>query len=65
MTEKEVMIKRAEREIKATDIRERLINEMSTEEKIKILFAHFIRNARPEDVIKIGDEFLRKISFKR
>lgn len=59
MTEKEVMIKRAEREIKATDIRERLMNEMSTEEKIKILFAHFIRSARPEDVIKIGDEFLR------
>lgn len=55
----EMMIRRAKREIEATDIRERLINEMSTEEKIEILFTHFIRSSRPEDVIKIGDEFLK------
>lgn len=55
----EMMIRRAQREIEATGIRERLINEMSTEEKIEILFTHFIRSSRPEDVIKIGDEFLK------
>ena len=55
----EMMIRRAQREIEATGIRERLINEMSTEEKIEILFTHFIRSSRPEDVIKICEEFLK------
>lgn len=49
---------RSERDIRARGIRERLINEMSTEEKIQIMFTAFIRSMRSEDVIKIGDEFL-------
>lgn len=48
-----------EKENKANNCRERLIDEISHDDMIKIMFTDFIKNQGVTKTIEIGEEYLR------
>lgn len=46
-----------ERENKAEDYRKKLIDEISIDDMVKILFTNFIKKQDASEVIKIGKEY--------
>ena len=50
------------REAKANNFRTRLVDEISHDDMIKIMFTHFIKTQGVSEVIKIGEEYLREES---
>lgn len=49
-----------EREAKAQKFKKRLIDEISHDDMIKIMFTHFIKTQDVSEIIKIGEEYLQE-----
>ena len=48
-----------ERENRANNYRKRLVDEISHDDMIKIMFANFIQKQEDMMIIKLGEEYLR------